>query len=97
MGDSFHVDLDELDATIARLANYAKMLSDHLGSIDAQAASLVSTSWSSDASDAYAEAHREWVAGAEEFARGVDEMKAAARHAHERYSAAHAVNSRMLR
>ncbi|NMM86149.1 WXG100 family type VII secretion target [Rhodococcus sp. SRB_17] len=96
MTSEFSVDLEHLDQIVSRLSGLAGFVGDHLDEIDRQVTSLRGNEWSSAASDAYADAHCQWSAGAWEFAEGVRGMSDAARTAHERYTRAIGMNRTML-
>ncbi|MEU7631054.1 WXG100 family type VII secretion target [Nocardia sp. NPDC049220] len=97
MTDSFTVDLDELEQIIARLSGLAGFVAGHLDEIDDRIATLRGSGWEGIAAQAYSEAHRQWIAGAREFAEGIREMSAAAKAAHGAYAEAGDANSRMMR
>jgi len=94
-GGSFSVDLDQLDQVVARLAGLAGFLNDTFDGIDRRVKALQSGDWDGVAAQAYAEAHRNWLGEAQEFAQGVADATEAARQAHARYKAAMNVNNKM--
>ncbi|MFF0492771.1 WXG100 family type VII secretion target [Nocardia sp. NPDC004068] len=96
MNSEFTVNLEQLDRIVSRLSGLSGFVRDHLDELDRRVAALHSGSWESAAATAYAEAHREWVSAAGEFAEGVAAMSDVAARAHGRYSRAVEVNRRML-
>ncbi|MGY5207580.1 WXG100 family type VII secretion target [Nocardia gipuzkoensis] len=92
----FSVDLDHLDEIVARLSGLSGFISERLDGIDDKVAGLTGTGWESAAAQAYAQAHREWAAGARDFVDGIRDITDAARKAHERYSHAINLNYKML-
>lgn len=97
MSEPLYVDLAHLDQIVSRLAGLSGFLEDHLGELDTKVQGLLTGSWNSAAAQAYADAHREWIAGAKEFTEGVKDMSDAAKRAHAGYTRASEVNSTMLR
>ncbi|MGO4616309.1 WXG100 family type VII secretion target [Nocardia sp. 2YAB30] len=97
MTDPFTVDLHELEQIIARLSGLAGFIADHLDEIDDRIATLRGTGWEGIAAQAYSEAHQQWVAGARELAEGIRDMSDAAKTAHNAYTEAADVNSKMMR
>lgn len=97
MSDEYSVDLTELDSIVTRLSNLAKFLGDEFAELDRRVATLRAGSWNSDGAAAYEDAHRQWLAGAQEFAQGVTDMSTAARNAHGHYTAAIGANTQMFR
>jgi WXG100 family type VII secretion target len=93
----FQVDLDHLDHLVGKLNGLAGFLSDNLDDIDDKVATLQGTGWEGLAAQAYTDAHRQWSTGAREFADGVRTVAEAAQAAHDRYTRAIDLNSRMLR
>lgn len=97
MATEFSVDLDHLDQVVARLSGLAGYLTDQLDQIDDRVATLRGTGWESVAARAYSDAHRVWADGAREFVEGVQGIRDALQTAHEAYTEAADVNSRMMR
>ncbi|MFI6773620.1 WXG100 family type VII secretion target [Nocardia sp. NPDC050412] len=97
MTNPFAVELDELEQIIARLSGLAAFIVDHLDEIDQRIATLRGTGWEGIAAQTYSEAHQQWITGAREFAEGIRDMTDAAKAAHEAYSEAAEVNSKMMR
>ncbi|MFQ6391994.1 WXG100 family type VII secretion target [Nocardia sp. KC 131] len=95
MSSHFSVDLDHLDQIVSRLSGLAGFVADHLDEIDDKVAVLHGSGWESVAAQAYADAHRQWVTGAREFAEGIRDMSDAARKAHDRYTTAIELNRQM--
>ncbi|WP_084505520.1 WXG100 family type VII secretion target [Nocardia harenae] len=94
----FSVDLAEVEQVISRLAGLAGFLADHIDQIDAKVSTLLGgTAWEGAAAQAYGTAQQQWSAGARQFVDGVREMSAAARTAHDSYTEAGAVNTRLFR
>lgn len=96
MGDTFSVDLNQVEDIMTRLAALSSYILDQLEALDNQVAGL-SASWSGQAAAAHAAAHAQWVVGAKDFAHGVADMAAAAKSAHANYSASFDANTRMFR
>lgn len=96
MSSEFSVDLDHLDEIVTKLSALASFIGERLDWIDARVAAAATTGWSGVAAQAYADAHREWIAGAREFVEGVQDMSDAARKAHENFTHAVDLNSKML-
>jgi WXG100 family type VII secretion target len=95
MAETYHVDLDRLDDIVAQLRGLAEFLREHLTELDRRVAAL-HDDWHGTAAQAHADAHREWAAGAAEFADGVARMSRAAEHAHRRYLDAATANTRIF-
>jgi WXG100 family type VII secretion target len=95
MTESFHIDLEHLDDIVSRLGTLADLLTDRVEQLDNHATGL-RNQWSGSAADAYADAHRQWSAGAKEFRDGIRDMRAAAARAHAHYQAAGSANKRMF-
>ncbi|WP_067652724.1 WXG100 family type VII secretion target [Nocardia harenae] len=96
MSSQFSVDLEELDNIVTRVSALATFVADHLDEIDDRIATLTGTGWEGRAAAAYADAHRQWSAGAREFVTGLRDMSDAARTMHTRYSRANDLNRRMV-
>ncbi|MGW5311043.1 WXG100 family type VII secretion target [Nocardia thailandica] len=96
MRSGFSVELDELDRIVSRLSGLAGFISEHLDEIDDKVATLAGTEWSGVASQAYSEAHQQWVAGARDLAEGISDISKAARTAHDEYTGAIERNRRLL-
>lgn len=96
MSSQFSVNLEELDNIVARLSGLAGFLADNLDDIDDKVATLTGTGWEGRAAAAYADAHRQWTAGAREFVTGLRDMSDAARIMHGRYTRANDLNRRMV-
>ncbi|WP_405488610.1 WXG100 family type VII secretion target [Nocardia sp. NBC_00511] len=96
MTDRYSVDLTELDEIVTRLSNLAKFLADQFTTLDQKVTALRASGWDSSGATAYENAHRQWLAGAQEFAQGVTDMSTAAQAAHGHYTAAIGANTRMF-
>ncbi|GAA5067197.1 WXG100 family type VII secretion target [Nocardia callitridis] len=96
MSSEFTVDLEHLEQIVSRLSGLAGFVADHLDEIDTKVAALHDTGWESRAAQAYADAHRQWVTGAREFAEGIRDMSDAAKANHAAYTRALETNRRML-
>ncbi|MFG3614687.1 WXG100 family type VII secretion target [Nocardia sp. NPDC047654] len=96
MSSEFSVDLDHLDEIVTKLSALAGFIGEHLDEIDDRVAALTGTGWESVAAQAYSDAHREWVTGARAFVEGVRNMSDAAKKAHENFTHAVDLNSKML-
>ncbi|MEU4813739.1 WXG100 family type VII secretion target [Nocardia fluminea] len=98
MTDSFSVDLDQVEQIIARLAGLAGFIADHVDQIDDKAAAtLAGTGWEGFAAQAYDTLQQQWSTGAREFVDGILNMSEAATAAHNSYTDAGAVNTRLFR
>ncbi|MCC3329632.1 WXG100 family type VII secretion target [Nocardia abscessus] len=96
MSSEFSVDLDHLDEIVTKLSALAGFIGERLDGIDDRVATLTDTGWEGVAAQAYTEAHREWVTGAREFVEGLKDMSDAAKKAHENFTHAVDLNSKML-
>jgi WXG100 family type VII secretion target len=92
--DGYRVDLEQLDAAIDTMAKFGATVQDWLGEVDRHIADL-HLSWSSPAATAQRTAHEKWVAGVDEMAENLDELREVARKAHTNYSGAISHNTRM--
>ncbi|UGT67003.1 WXG100 family type VII secretion target [Nocardia gipuzkoensis] len=91
----YKVNLGQLDATTVRIDALRGFLEQSLIEIDERIVTVQQT-WNGAAADAYAEAHADWVAGAQKAACGIEKMRAAAQAAHDAYSATVAANLSVL-
>ena len=91
---AFAVDLTRLDATVAVLGDRTAAVETLLADLDARIARLHEL-WSGAAAAAQLDAHRRWLAGAQDMRDGLAAMRAAAATAHGNYSAAVAANVAM--
>jgi WXG100 family type VII secretion target len=87
----YKVNLPQLDVTTVRIDALRGFLEQSLIEIDERIATVQQT-WNGAAADAYADAHADWIAGAQKAARGIEKMRAAAQAAHDAYSATVAAN-----
>lgn len=90
----FQVDLAELDDVIAGMESFEQRLRQQLDALEAVVEKLHGT-WTGGAAAAHREAHAKLAAGAQDVHRSVVEMRQAARHAHQGYSAAAQANVSM--
>lgn len=95
MAEPFRVDLTELDDITARVAGFVGFLEDSLTGIQ-QRIAAVQSGWNGPSATAANDAFARWLTGAQDVAEGIDEMRAAAVAAHQRYTAAVATNLEML-
>jgi len=94
----FSVDLGELDDVVTRLKALAGFLNETFDEIDREVKALRGGgSWDGIGAQAYADAHREWLGEAVEFAQGVCDAADAARMVHARYTHAVNVNTKMAK
>ncbi len=91
----YKVNLDQLDATTVRIDALRGFLEGSLSEIDERIATVQQT-WNGASADAYAEAHADWIVGAQKAARGIKKMMAAAQAAHDAYSATVTANLSVL-
>lgn len=90
----FTVDLDELDAVVSSLDAFGKTFAKQLTDLQTAIAAL-QQDWLGDAADAQRVAHQRLATGAKEMHTAVVALHAAARHAHQSYSAAVHANQTM--
>jgi WXG100 family type VII secretion target len=90
----FSVDLEALIAAVDGMSSFDEGLEQSLAHVGAVVASL-GQSWQGDAAGAQRAAQDQWNAGAEEMRAALDRLRAIAERAHENYSGAAAMNSRM--
>ena len=95
MSDGFQVNLELLDDVVIRLSNLVGFVQESLDDLDGRMNALPA-SWTGPAAEAHAAAHAEWMDGAKELHEGIDTMHAAAKQAHEQYSAGASANRRMF-
>lgn len=91
----YKVDTAELDALLPRLRGLVAFVEDHLGQIDDRVRAMHDPdggAWSGEAADEHARAHQEWTRGAARMRDGLAKMEAAARTAHDNYTATVAAN-----
>ncbi|NEW37151.1 WXG100 family type VII secretion target, partial [Nocardia cyriacigeorgica] len=81
------MDLAELENITTRLQGLIGFVEDCLTQIDTRVAA-VQSSWSGQAADAHATAHRDWLAGAQDMRDGLERMRAAAVTARDNYTSA---------
>ncbi|MFI9509081.1 WXG100 family type VII secretion target [Nocardia sp. NPDC052566] len=93
-GDSYTVNLEQLDDAIAKMAKFGADVEGWLGEVDAHIADL-HLSWSSKAATAQREAHDRWMAGAAEMRENLEELREVARKAHTNYTTAINTNVEM--
>jgi len=96
MTEGYSVDLDQLDAIVSRLSGLARVITEHLTTLDAKTAAVYAGSWAGAAAASHQNAHREWASAATEFVDGITAMSTAARNAHTQYIAAHTANNHMF-
>lgn len=94
-GNGYRVNLAELDNITARLQGLIGFVEQCLTQIESRVA-VVQSTWSGEAADAHAAAHRDWLAGAQDMRDGLERMRTAARIAHDNYASASATNVAML-
>lgn len=94
MGESFHVDHDELDRVIADLEATERELTTIDADLSRQLGALQGA-WEGLAADAQQEAYREWRQGMAGMREALTEMRRAARRAHGNYTQAARTNHEM--
>lgn len=92
---AFSVDLDQLEQLAARMRGYKAAVADQLAVLEAKAKEVQAV-WSGDAGVAYAQAHREWLAGVTDMQDGLAVLEDAVKMAHAGYTAAGAEALRIL-
>ncbi|MEU1548251.1 WXG100 family type VII secretion target [Nocardia sp. NPDC005745] len=91
----YKVSLGQLDAITVRIDALRGFLEESLIEIDERIATVQQT-WNGASAAAYADAHADWIAGAQKAARGIEKMRAAAQAAHDAYSATVTANLSVL-
>ena len=94
MADQFGVDLHGLGDIVDRMAQYQNVVDSMLDEIDTTVSNLHIT-WSGATSQAHADAHAEWKAGAEMMRKALEQLKAAGSHAQKAYHGAVEANKSM--
>lgn len=84
----------QLERAVGRIGRFDAQLVQWLDDIDAQMRRL-SGVWSGQAAAEQAQAHQQWLQGAEEMRRALVQMRSIAETAHENYSNAVEANLRM--
>ncbi|MFI6212518.1 WXG100 family type VII secretion target [Nocardia brasiliensis] len=96
MTSEFHFDLEHIDQVTARARGFKEFFADQLEQLESRVQGVVqSGQWTGAAATAYAEEHRDWMAGARELLDGLAQMEQAAQAAHDSYARAIEVNVRM--
>ncbi|WP_278262999.1 WXG100 family type VII secretion target [Nocardia sp. AG03] len=91
----YRVNLTELDDAVVQIEALRAFLAESLIEID-ERVNAMRAEWSGAASAAYDTAHAEWITSARTAADGIEKMRAAARTAHDSYTATIAANRAML-
>jgi WXG100 family type VII secretion target len=91
---SFRVDLDELDALIARMAAFEQRVETLCDDVERDVGRLHGQ-WSGHAAEEHLQAHREWREGAATMRRSAAELRRVVTTAHRNYAAATSANARM--
>jgi WXG100 family type VII secretion target len=91
---AYSVDLDELDALVARMARFDAALAEHMAKLDARIVRLHRT-WTGDAAIAQKAEHDKWMQAARDMRQAMAVMRSAGRTAHANYTRALAANASM--
>ncbi|WP_063006199.1 WXG100 family type VII secretion target [Nocardia salmonicida] len=91
----YRVNLTDLDDAVIQINTLKVFLEESLIEIDERVATM-RADWSGAASDAYDTAHVDWIASARTAAAGIEKMRAAARGAHDSYTATINANRALL-
>jgi WXG100 family type VII secretion target len=94
VADQFAVDIKGLGDIVERMAQYQNVVDSMLDEIDTTVANLHLT-WNGDASQAHADAHKEWKEGAEMMRKALEQLKTAGSHAEKAYRGAVEANKSM--
>ncbi len=92
---SYRVDLEHLEQVTARVHGLAGFVEDSLAGLDARIATA-HQQWSGAAAEEHTAAHRDWMHAATTVQDGIAAMHAAAKTAHDAYTATAAANNRRL-
>jgi WXG100 family type VII secretion target len=92
---SYRVDLEHLEQVTARVHGLAGFVEDSMAGLDART-TTAHQQWSGVAAEKHAAAHRDWMNAATTVRDGIAAMHAAAKTAHEAYTATVAANNRAL-
>ncbi|MEU4599895.1 WXG100 family type VII secretion target [Nocardia sp. NPDC023988] len=91
----YRVNLIDLDDAVIQINALKVFLEESLIEIDERVATM-RADWSGAAADAYDTAHVDWLASARTAADGIEKMRAAARGAHDSYTATINANRALL-
>ncbi|GGN94010.1 WXG100 family type VII secretion target [Nocardia rhizosphaerihabitans] len=91
----YRVNLTDLDDAVAQINALKTFLEESLDEID-ERVNTMRADWSGAASDAYDTAHVQWLTSARTAADGIEKMRAAARAAHDSYTATIVANRTLL-
>jgi WXG100 family type VII secretion target len=96
MGDpaTYSVDLEELDLLVAEMTACERGLEELAADVEREMAALREV-WEGLAAEAQRAAHEEWATGMAEMRQALGRLRAAARTAHDNYTAAGAANAAM--
>jgi len=94
--DDFVIEVDELEDVVGDLEACERQLMQLVGDLERQMVTLHGT-WEGVAATAQREAHDEWSRGMAAMHSALTDLRAAARLAHEHYTAAAATNVAMWR
>ncbi|MGB6206618.1 WXG100 family type VII secretion target [Mycobacterium sp.] len=94
MSDAFSVDPDSLAEAVARMSEFVRHTACVVGEIDSLVSHLHGT-WSGQAAEAHAEAHRHWSRGEAMMREALAQLKTAGTTAHHNYTGAMTTNTTM--
>jgi WXG100 family type VII secretion target len=88
------VDFERLQAAVDRMAEFGRDVAELLEDVERSTTNLRST-WHGEASDAQAQAQRQWEDGAEQMRMALSQMQKVAEAAHKNYTDAVSKNGQM--
>ncbi len=91
----YRVNLTELDDAVIQINALKTFLEESLIEID-ERVNTMRADWTGSAAQAYDTAHVDWIASARTATAGIEKMRAAARSAHDSYTATIAANRALL-
>lgn len=94
MADAFSVDPDALADAVTRMGEFVRHTESLVAEIDTLVTHLHGT-WSGQAADAHAEAHRHWSQGEAMMREALTQLKSAGTTAHRNYTGVMATNVTM--
>jgi WXG100 family type VII secretion target len=94
LSDAFSVDPDALADAVARMSEFVQHTESLVGEIDTLVTHLHGT-WSGQAAEAHAEAHRHWSRGEAMMREALAQLKTAGATAHHNYTGAMNTNTTM--
>lgn len=94
MAEAFSVDPEALSEALAEMADFQRTAQSLLAEIETTVANLHDT-WSGEAANAHAEAHRSWTHGAALMQEALNRLHAVGDSAHGNYTGAMQTNQNM--